>query len=485
MAAKFDISKFAESLGTVSESDHSEELVHISLDQLVSDENNFYAISDIPDLAANIELCGLQQPLRVRKDGDAYRIVSGHRRRAALELLAKEGKERFATVPCIVESDEVSPAMQELRLIFANSSTRKLSSADLAQQAEQVEKLLYQLKEEGVVFPGRMRDQVAAACKTTGTKLAELKKIRECLEEPFQSQYKQNLLAHSAAYALARLPDYVQKDLAAALGSRAKPIAGVAADNLLQHYKRYYCFENDTTCHATGLHCDNAKGFLKATAKGTYAYDYCSAKCCCDCRSRGSCVGACPTAKELSKQDAADKAAEQEREKKNYEKSQAQHKKANQKVAQRLLRAIDAAGLSDTDRISGGYNFTRVAYVRDWAEGNFGDKVFWVDDEVSPYYATGVRELAEQLHCSADYILGLTDDLTPAAAPCEGQTCIAAWMLGGTTPAHSCSVVMEFDLGEKKNKMLGMFDADLGKFCFAASGDPVGMEPIRWFALPD
>lgn len=483
---KFDMGEFAKSLGTVSESDHSEELIYLPLADLVSDENNFYALSEIPDLAANIELCGLQQPLRVRKDGDAYRIVSGHRRRVALELLLKEGKEHFATVPCIVESDEVSPAMQELRLIFANSSTRKLSSADLMEQTERVEKLLYQLKEEGIEFPGRMRDQVAAACKTTGTKLAELKKIRECLEEPFQSQFKQNLLAHSAAYALARLPDYVQKDLATALGSRAKPIAGVAAENLLREYKRYYCFESDTTCRATALSCNNAKGFLKATAKGTYAYDYCTAKCCCDCRSRGSCVGACPTAKELSKQDAADKAAEQEREKKNREKSLAQHKKANQKVAQRLLRAIDAAELADTDRIRSGYNFARVASVRDWAEGNFGDRVFCTDDEVSPYYATGVRKLAEQLHCSADYILGLTDDLTPAAAPCEGQTCIAAWMPGGTTPAHSCSVVAEFDLdGKSKLKRLAYFDADRGEFLFKEKGDPVGMEPIRWIALPD
>ena len=91
---KFDMGEFAKSLGTVSESDHSEELIYLPLADLVSDENNFYALSEIPDLAANIELCGLQQPLRVRKDGDAYRIVSGHRRRAALELLLKDGAKR-------------------------------------------------------------------------------------------------------------------------------------------------------------------------------------------------------------------------------------------------------------------------------------------------------------------------------------------------------------------------------------------------------
>ena len=485
MAAKFDISKFAESLGSVSESDHSEELIHIPLDQLVSDENNFYAISDIPDLAANIELCGLQQPLRVRKDGDAYRIVSGHRRRAALELLAKEGKERFATVPCIVESDEVSPAMQELRLIFANSSTRKLSSADLAQQAEQVEKLLYQLKEEGVEFPGRMRDQVAAACKTTGTKLAELKKIRECLEEPFQSQYKQNLLAHSAAYNLARLPDHVQKDLFLAIGNRGKPIAGNDAETLLRNYAGYYEYCEKTICPHTALHCDNVLGFLKATAKPKNSWFYCRVnKCCCDCSDRNDCAGACSAAKELIKQDAERELAEKEKEKVRAAKKEEKRKAANQAEAQRLLRAVEAAGLED-DAVVGLDYVHNVRDLRKWAAGEFGKTEIWNNNMLIPYGTKSLREAAKRLCCSTDFILGLSDELTPAAAPCEGQTCIAAWMPGGTTPAHSCSVVMEFDLGEKKNKMLGTFDADRGKFCFAASGDPVGMEPIRWFALPD
>ena len=40
--------------------------------------------------------------------------------------------------------------MSELRLIMANSDTRQLTSAEISQQAERVEMLLYQLKEEGV-----------------------------------------------------------------------------------------------------------------------------------------------------------------------------------------------------------------------------------------------------------------------------------------------------------------------------------------------
>ena len=178
--AKFDITAaFQAAVGTagnVSKLDTSREAIeYISLDKLEADPGNFYRLTGLEDLAANIELCGLQQPVRVRPtEGGRYMIVSGHRRRAALALLAKEDPERWAAVPCLVERDEVSPELRELRLILANSSTRVLSPAEVSKQAQRVETLLYQLKEQGYAFPGRMRDQVAAACKVSAPKLARL-----------------------------------------------------------------------------------------------------------------------------------------------------------------------------------------------------------------------------------------------------------------------------------------------------------------------
>ena len=128
-----------------------EQLEYIRLDLIDSDPNNFYQLSDIDELAANIELCGLQQPVRVRpnpENSERYMIVSGHRRRAALERLAKDDPERWQEVPCIVSRDVVSPALQQLQLIFANSNTRKMTDSEIATQAAQTKKLLYQLKEQ-------------------------------------------------------------------------------------------------------------------------------------------------------------------------------------------------------------------------------------------------------------------------------------------------------------------------------------------------
>ena len=145
--------------------------LRIQLDQIDPDPNNFYSLEGLDDLAANIELIGLQQPLRVRPGSEPgrYTIVSGHRRRAAIMMIRDGGSGQFdGGVPCIVDRGEASKALQELRLIYANSATRVMSAAEISKQAERVTQLLYELKEQGVEFPGRMRDHVAEACQVSG-----------------------------------------------------------------------------------------------------------------------------------------------------------------------------------------------------------------------------------------------------------------------------------------------------------------------------
>ena len=154
MAEKQKGFDLAAALGSVSNLDTGiegrEQIEYIDIDRLHQDERNFYELPGIPELAANIEFAGLQQPLRVRPDSEReghYIIVSGHRRHAALSQLVQEGNEKFHQVACIVEkrsgaTDEVEGWLQELRLIYGNSDTRRMSSADLVKQAERVGMLL-------------------------------------------------------------------------------------------------------------------------------------------------------------------------------------------------------------------------------------------------------------------------------------------------------------------------------------------------------
>ena len=193
-----------------------EQIEYIPVDQIDPDPNNFYSLEGLDELAGNIELIGLQQPLRVRPGEDGrFIVVSGHRRRAAILLIRDGGSEMFRNgVPCIVDRGEESPAMRELRLIYANASTRVMGPAEISKQAERTEMLLYQLKEEGIIeFPGRMRDHVAEACRISKTKLARLHAIRHNLVPELLEEFDAGHLNESVAYRMSQEKPELQMEL--------------------------------------------------------------------------------------------------------------------------------------------------------------------------------------------------------------------------------------------------------------------------------
>ena len=205
MAKKFNLGDYLKTEDVSKMDTGAEQIVYIDLDRIDPDPNNFYSLDGIDELAGNIELIGLQQPLRVRPEGDRFTVISGHRRRAACMLIRDGGSDQFSRgVPCIVEYGEATPAMRELRLIYANSSTRVMSSAELSKQAERVQELLYELKKQGVEFPGRMREHVAAACRVSESKLARLSAIRKNLREPMLGMFDKGRLNESVAYRISQ-----------------------------------------------------------------------------------------------------------------------------------------------------------------------------------------------------------------------------------------------------------------------------------------
>ena len=295
-----------------------EQIEYIRLDRLDEDPNNFYQLSDIDQLAANIELCGLQQPIRVRPipDSDRYMIVSGHRRRKAIELLAKDDPERWNEVPCIIERDEVSPAMQQLRLIYANSSTRDMTSAEISAQVVRVKDLLYKLKEEeGYEFPGRMRDHVAEIVKVSKSKLARLEVIRKGLGAAWQPAWKAGNLAENTAYELARMPKAYQSLLFEEKTRTKANLNFLYADDVKKYAERCKSIVK-MQCADCGGDCTNYENKMR---KAAVADRYCGVKCgdvCCkDCPELDRCQRACPKLAEIIKKRRADakEAAKQEK----------------------------------------------------------------------------------------------------------------------------------------------------------------------------
>lgn len=392
-----------------------ESIEYITLDKIDPDPNNFYSLSGLDELAASIETVGLQQPLRVRDGENGHVVViSGHRRRAACMLIADGGSEMFKNgVPCIRELRSGSSSLQELRLIYANSATRVLTSAEISRQAERVEALLYQLKEEGYEFPGRMRDHVAQACNVSKTKLARLHAIRENLCKGFFEQFDAGILSEAAAYELQKLPAEAQEALANEKWLEKK--RGINYSNAQEAAQKFEGYgKEELTCpDKSPCHLDPLAR-LKYTAYSQYSYYSCSGGCCLNCYRRDGCKIKCDNAVAKDKATAAElrnAAAAREREEKR---TQEKRKKDIQAECKRILPLIEKAELSDEVRLyRESCDFESVKAIRRFAEGEFEGMTFYENSVLLPRSADQLVKLCRQLNCSADFLLGLTDDPTP------------------------------------------------------------------------
>ena len=412
--SKFEIGAFAKSVGAaVSKLDTREQLQYIDIDLLDESADNFYALSDLQPLADSIAMDGLQQPLVVTPgEGGRYTVLSGHRRRAAVKMLLGAGAgEELRRLPCLVRTYE-SPALAQLQLILANSTARQLTSAEKMRQAQRTEILLYQLKEEGYQFPGRMRDQVAAACKVSAPKLARLKVIREHLVPEYMAAFEADKLPEQAAYALARMPRVFQKRLFRVLKGEAP--TGRRAEELLDLEQDGCTWEPAFSC-PDGKPCQRGDVFLRHDAE-CLAYELCKGeRCCLQCPSAsaryGPCERMCSRAKALRK---AGRDEEVEQEAGRREAQQRRYQEEIRSSAGRLLRAAEAAGLADEVplAIEDYRPAISVGELRSYAAGDFLGRYFYGNDLGRFSHP---EQLARQLECSADYLLGLTEELRPGS----------------------------------------------------------------------
>lgn len=489
--AKFDMGEFAKTLAQpVSESGTGrEQIEYIDMDLLDNDPGNFYELRDLDSLADNIATIGLQQPIRVRDGGNGHAvIVSGHRRVAAIRKLVEDGRTDLREVPCIREKGDASPALRELRLIYANSSTRALSSSEISQQVEKVRDLLYQLKEEGYEFPGRMRDHVAEACKISKSKLARLEKIQKGLASCYRDAWEAEALPEDTADALSSLPEYVQERI-----KRVCPKTTPSAGRIRDVVKRGEYLAVSFKC-PDGSTCTHMDKFFRHDLKAQ-SWEACGGeKCCLKCRDGGAhdptgyCGAAC--AEMCSK--AREKYEKAKKRKKASEaaaeiKVQSEVVRRVQAESRRVVRAADAAGLGDEVKLHYDYGGSlTVGRLRSLSDGTALDSaVKYYSRGILPWRADDIAKNAKTLHCSVDYLLGLTDEINSTAAA-SGQVALAAWMPGGTTPADPCDVVAEFELcGDSKvvSRMLCRWDGEA--FRFGKSRDKIEVRVVRWLALPE
>lgn len=493
MAKGFDITSLFGDAATVSKSDTDRTVTMIDIDKLQANEKNFYKVSkkDLDDLKSSIEISGILDPPSVCKaDGDKYRIISGHRRCEAVRQLVKEGRKDLRMVPCFIRSPR-SAEMEELELIWANATSRVLSSPELAQQAARVEELLYQLKEQGVDFPGRMRDHVAQACKISRTKLANLHAIETNLREPLLGMWRKGTLNDAQALELSRLDAGMQDRLAGLFPRMSKDDlpASAVVQRIGECAKAGAKWLPCGVCPAgDGLTCPSARGdaFLRHDL-GNY-YDMCQgSKCCWTCRNGRTAGGYNACDSMCSRAKAARTAANQQRK----DKEEAAAKKAADKVkqafiagAKRYLAAADAAGLPDNARIDlTSYSGATVKELRSWAAGKGLEYRSFYRNDLEPRFVD-VAKVSRQLQCSADYICGTIDQpwpIVPLSEQLESDQ-PPKWRTG--KPPASGYYFCKFDCAGVTLRNDAIYNAASDTWCFPRGTTKIDAVCTAWVRLP-
>ena len=389
-----------------------EQIEYISLGLIDKDPKNFYKLSDIKELADNIALCGLMDPIRVRPSPDRagrYMIVSGHRRHSAIMEIKNEQPGLFEKVPCIIERAETTDAMRQLRLIYANSNTRSMTNAELGEQAEQVEKLLYELKEQGYEFPGRMRDHVAEACKVSKTKLARLKVIRENLFSDWQPSYREGKLVEATAYALAKMPAEWQHCIFE--GYRGKDVRYVY-EYTVQGYGDSFKRLSKIRCPDTMAPCEHIGTMRRCIVETARPYsNYCTG-CCIDCLDLRTCKYSCQQAQDQKQALKDERKAQKAHEKWEREEKERPTIQYIQGVYERVGKIRRARKISTKQLFAAGHRYFPADGEKQETDLERGHCAISAYQNL-PFgncfraeEAKAICAVADLLGCSVDYLLG-------------------------------------------------------------------------------
>ena len=446
--AEFDLAKL---MKDVSKMDTGRQQIrYIPLGLIDPDPDNFYSLDGLEELAGSIEMLGLQQPILVRPvQGGRYMVISGHRRREALRLIAEGGSKQFADgVPCIVDAGEASEALQELKLIMANADTRKMSSADQNKQAERIEDLLRQLVDEGYVFPGRLRDWVSKLSGMSRTKLARLKVIREKLAPELLKKYSKGAMNETVAYELAQRPVEMQRRICDAFqASRKNGDIGYMLSNYVKECADLAKSLDARKCPMDpGARCHHQDGILEKAFDGSYSYKPCrNGHCCADCSDYLHCRNRCPLLDEKAKKERARQreASKDQRAAEKAKNDAAVY--AIEHVWARFGQALQRAGITDGQlrrelkpKESSCYNEYETYVEKKKVERllDFTCTEIKPNDPMPFYYGFKVENyhrlcnIADALHVSLDYLF-LRDDVPDRreAAVSESDT-TPGWRTG-------------------------------------------------------
>lgn len=438
------------------------ELRELPVEDVHPNPGNFYPPIDsaaMEDLQESIQANGVLEPLLVVRDGDGYRLISGHNRLRAVRHLHLYGPDaqRWATVPC-----RILPPMDELReqtaIIEANRQRVKTPQV-LQQEAEELTKLYTERKKAGEELPGRVRDRVAEALQISAARASRLAAIKTGLKIPgFQRMWRDGDINESVAYEISKL------DLDQQYRLLDYHIDGGHALNLstLRRFGMIYDKLCKGACPATGGSCEIADDMYDGRFWGG---EWHCAGCCAYCNKKSTCATVC--------EHFEPKATEPEAPERNsaVDDPRLRWETMRDAFSSRVKALREATGLSCKE----------FAESIGWYPGTYSGS----ENGTLPG-SERIPLLALALQCTTDYLYGLTDDPNGWAPPAQEPPAPAWRDLEEAWPEIEDAVILCRDngIGGYEYQAAVCVGSKDDRFPFTDAGDDIHIEDwdsYRWW----
>lgn len=190
--------------------------IRLDYEKIIVTGQNKYSMDEIEELAAGIEMVGgLHEPLILGRVNGEYWLASGHRRRAAIEMLVQGGADNFREVNCRYK--DMTETEFRLHLLIGNTFNRHYTDYDKMIEAEEWKKALKAAQKEKLLIlerGERVRDYVARIMGTSAAVVGDYNRINKNATPEIKEQFKDGAIGVTAAAAASQLPEKEQKEIA-------------------------------------------------------------------------------------------------------------------------------------------------------------------------------------------------------------------------------------------------------------------------------
>lgn len=155
----------------------TESIKMIDIAELHESDDNFFEVNRVEEFAETIlGQGGVKGNLIVRPlETGGYEIISGHRRRAAVQYLLDRGENISRYLPCLVQ-EYADDSDRLLDIVLMNISARQISDAEMWKSYEIVDKILQDKKSAGEKF-GRVREKLAEILGVSPAQVGKMQNV--------------------------------------------------------------------------------------------------------------------------------------------------------------------------------------------------------------------------------------------------------------------------------------------------------------------